>query len=104
MHGAVEIVHHEGTENSDLVFMSEVVELILEIHTSCDVPALPQDVDHLAPPTNLRVTPTAACLRDHIRREAEEYGCIRHGVAHELRKQLVGVNDRELSRGLGGSS
>src|SRR3954447_4750583 len=40
--------------------------------------------------------------RDHIRRKAEENRRIRHRIAHELRKELVRVDDRELSSRLGG--
>src|SRR6202011_2792699 len=57
---AVEVVHHERAKDGDLMLVGEVVELILKGHARSHVPSFPQEVHHLAPPTNLGVAaPTA---------------------------------------------
>ena len=96
VHLAVEVIHHERAEDGDLVLVGELVELILKVHAGSHVSSLPEHVHHLAPPANLRVAPAAARLRDDIRGQAKEHRRIRHGVTHELRQKLVGIDDREL--------
>src|SRR5215467_5768039 len=98
MNVAVEVVHQEPAGDRDAIFLGDIlIEQVLEFHAGGDVPALPQDIDHLAPPPHSWLAPFGACLSNDVRGEAEEGRRMRHPVAHEAGQQLLGVKDRDLS-------
>jgi hypothetical protein len=96
MNVAVEVVHQERTEDREVMLLGELIEEVLEVHAGGDVPALPQDVDHLSPPTHSWVASSSARLSDDVPGEAEEERRIRHGIPHEAGQELVGVHHRQL--------
>src|SRR5215204_5485275 len=102
MNFAIEVVHQERAEEREVLLLAEMIEEVFQLHTRRDVPALPQDVDHLAPPTYRRVAPPSARLTDDVRGEPEEYGRIRHPVPQEMRQELVCVNYCQLPASPGG--
>src|SRR5215510_2455555 len=98
MNVAVEVVHQEPAGDRDAIFLGDIlIEQVFEFHAGGNVPALPQDIDHLAPPPHSWVAPFGACLSNDVRGEAEEGRRMRHPVAHEAGQQLLGVKDRHLS-------
>jgi hypothetical protein len=51
----VEIVHEEGAEDRDFLFVRQLVEEVLESHAGCGIAAFPENIDHLTPPANFRI-------------------------------------------------
>src|SRR5438874_10081827 len=89
MHFAVEVVHEERAEDRDVMLSCELIEQVFKVHAGGDVPALPEDIDHLPPPTDSFVAASSSRLSDHVRGETEEYRRIRHVVPHEAGKEFI---------------
>src|SRR5579863_1207926 len=69
---SVKIVYEEGAEDRDFLFVRELIEKILQRHASHGIAALPQNIDHLAPPANSRILVPAPGARHHFAGKPEE--------------------------------
>src|SRR5215217_4718135 len=97
LHLAVEIIHEEGTEDGNVVLVSQLLKQILKVHTGGHVSPFPQDIHHFTPPTNLLIAATTACLRDDVSGQPEEYRRVRECLTYKLRQQGVGVYHGKLT-------
>src|ERR1700730_1291921 len=97
MNFAIEVVHEKRAENRDVMVVRELIEQILKVHAGSYIPALPKDVDHFAPPTDLRVMASSPRFCASVSRKAEKHSRIGHGVFQEARQKFVGVTHRELA-------
>ena len=84
------------------MMVSKVIELVFEIHAGGDVSLFPKDVDHFAPPANPRVAGVSPGPRNDLACQAKEHRRVGHRVPDKPWQQLIGVDDGELSSGLGG--
>jgi hypothetical protein len=102
VHIAGEVVHEEGAEDRQVMLVGELVEQIFEAHACGHVTPLPQNVHHLSPPPHLGGRSIGPRFRDDIRGQAEENWSVGHTLPHEVRKELVGVDDGQLMARLRG--
>ena len=85
---AVEIVHDEGAEDRDLMFVRQPIELIFEVHARRHFALAPRRRSPSRPTNGPSGSARPARFRDDIPGQSQEHRGLRHGVAHELRQQL----------------
>jgi hypothetical protein len=97
MNLAVKIIHQKRAKDRYIMLLGELIEEVLKIHAGRYITTLPEDVDHLSPPPNLREAAAAPGARDDIRRQTQEHRRIRHRIVHEAGQSLIGIDDRQLA-------
>lgn len=94
---SVKVVHEEGAEDRDFLFVRQLIEQVLKSHAGGGVAAFPQNIDHLAPPANPRILVPAPGARHYFASKPQENGRIWHLLTHEARQELVRVDHGQLT-------
>src|SRR5580704_5934426 len=101
MNLAVKIIHQKRAKDRYIMLLGELIEEVLKIHAGRYITTLPEDVDHLSPPANLREAVASPGAGDDIRCQTQEYRGIRHPVVHEAGQSFIRIDDRQLAAFLG---